>query len=146
MKHNFSPSQQDLESTWGETRFQDLPAPCQGVPMSIEDYDYKAYWVKRWEQNSQDSKPSEIVYLVYYEGNSKIGLTRGDIKKRLSTLRTGKTSPVVLCTTYSPNNISYREMERRLHKTYNSTALGGEWFSGVIPDKDFLDNCLRLDK
>ncbi len=73
-----------------------------------------------------------VVYLLCEYGSSperyKIGITRGDVEKRIKQLQTGSSNEIILISKYkSPH---YLKIETNLHKEYSkySTDGGSEWF------------------
>lgn len=76
----------------------------------------------------------------------KVGITKGDVKKRLKALQTGSSGELVLLNTYSSEN--YRKIETILHRGYKSYSTDGgkEWFE--LPDNralSFIKECETID-
>lgn len=87
------------------------------------------------------------VYLLNSWGNEvfKVGITKGEIAKRIKQLNTGNSSEIVLVNYYESEN--YRKIENLLHKHYKTTHQRGEWFAlsseNVI---GFKEKCKTLDE
>lgn len=76
----------------------------------------------------------------------KVGITKGDVSKRLKQLQTGSSGELVLLKTYSSEN--YRKIETILHRGYksHSTDGGREWFE--LPEDrvvNFKKECKKID-
>lgn len=91
-----------------------------------------------------------IIYLLVEYGSSperyKVGVTKGDPKKRLKSLQTGSSNELMLINTYT--SIHYLKIEKYLHNLYDkySTDGGTEWFQ--LPTEDvfkFTDECKRAE-
>lgn len=77
----------------------------------------------------------------------KVGITKGDVNKRLKALQTGSSGELVLLNIYSSEN--YRKIETILHRGYKpySTDGGKEWFE--LPDEKvlkFKEECKAIDE
>lgn len=77
----------------------------------------------------------------------KVGITKGDVNKRLKALQTGSSGELVLLNKYSSEN--YRKIETVLHRGYKpySTDGGKEWFE--LPDEKvlkFKEECKTIDE
>jgi hypothetical protein len=92
-----------------------------------------------------------VVYLLCEYGSSperyKIGITRGDVEKRIKQLQTGSSNEITLISTYkSPH---FLKIESLLHTEYSkySTDGGSEWFE--LPTDEvfcFKDKCNTYHK
>lgn len=76
----------------------------------------------------------------------KVGITKGEVQKRLKQLQTGSSGELVLINTYSSDN--YRKIETILHRGYksHSTDGGKEWFE--LPEDrvlNFKKECEKID-
>lgn len=59
-------------------------------------------------------------------GRYKIGITKGDVDKRIKQLQTGNSQEIYLVNKYVSEN--YRKIEGWLHRKYGMTRAKGEWF------------------
>lgn len=59
-------------------------------------------------------------------GRFKIGVTKGDIDKRIKTLQTGNSNEIFLVDKYESDN--YQRIEAMLHRRYHMKRGIGEWF------------------
>ncbi len=85
------------------------------------------------------------VYLLYDGEYYKIGITKGDIKKRIKTLQTGSPKPIRLINSYKTKN--YRKMESWFHRLYKDDRVEGEWF--YLNDdqvNNFTNEAIKIDK
>lgn len=76
----------------------------------------------------------------------KIGITRGDVKKRLKSLQTGSSNELIVLNLFESDHYLY--IEKYLHKIYSeySTEGGKEWFE--LPDEivpNFKQECLNIE-
>lgn len=76
----------------------------------------------------------------------KIGVTKGDIGKRIRSLSTGNPNQIRLINFYETGN--YNLVEKWLHATYSQsrTEANNEWF--YLTDEDinsFIANCKKAD-
>ena len=85
-----------------------------------------------------------FVYLIEDSNNNcyKIGVTKGDPKKRLNKLQTGNPSKLEIKYLYECE-YPYR-LETMLHTHYKSFNELNEWFSLENPN-DFLNKCVELN-
>jgi hypothetical protein len=88
-----------------------------------------------------------VYLLVDSNENYKIGITTGDIHKRIKSLQTGSSGELVLINKHKSKH--YRKIETNLHRKYNhlSTDGGKEWFS--LPPEivlNFKNECQKLDE
>ena len=60
------------------------------------------------------------------EGVYKIGVTRGDINKRIKKLQTGNAGEIYLVSSFETNHPFL--LEQMLHTHFNSTNVLNEWF------------------
>lgn len=60
------------------------------------------------------------------DGAYKIGVTRGDVEKRIKKLQTGNCGKIYLVSTYETNNPFL--MESMLHSRYAGRKILNEWF------------------
>lgn len=92
------------------------------------------------------------VYLLSIADNSgdeyfKIGITKRDVKKRISELQTGNPNQVSLLQYYESEN--YKKVERWMHRKYaqSKTLAKNEWFQ--LTDEQvfsFKDDCKEADR
>ena len=47
---------QSLTKQYDNTPVKDMPEPCQGISLSAEEYDYKTYWVEKYNQMDDTQK------------------------------------------------------------------------------------------
>jgi hypothetical protein len=86
------------------------------------------------------------IYLINEYGSEperfKIGITKGDINKRVKQLQTGSSNELLLINSYqSPH---YLKIEKLLHRKYNSYSTDGgtEWFQLPIDEVfNFISEC-----
>ena len=86
------------------------------------------------------------IYLINEYGSElehfKVGVTKGDVNKRLKSLQTGCPNELLLINQYeSPH---YLKIEKYLHRKYNnySTDGGTEWFQLPIDEVfNFISEC-----
>lgn len=77
----------------------------------------------------------------------KIGITQGDVRRRVKQLSTGSAYKIDVLKTYE--SVNYRRVEKWLHSTFNTqhTESGNEWFhlsnQQVL---DFISYCEKGDK
>lgn len=77
------------------------------------------------------------------EGFFKIGVTRGDVEKRIKKLQTGNGGEI-----YLVNKFEYEHpflLEKMLHNKYSSKNVLNEWFS-LTPEEviNFKETCEKL--
>lgn len=85
------------------------------------------------------------VYLITNGDYYKIGITKGNITKRIQSLQTGNPNPLILVNSYTSNN--YRKIESWFHRHYRDKRLEGEWFDLTHDDVDsFLIEATKFDK
>jgi hypothetical protein len=87
------------------------------------------------------------VYLLNAWGTDryKIGITKGDVEKRVKQLQTGCPDEIVICQVYSCKH--YRKLESWMHRVYGPKRIEGEWF--VLEDEDvskFINECEKGDE
>lgn len=87
------------------------------------------------------------VYLLNAWGTDryKIGITKGDIDKRIKQLQTGCPDEIILTNSYETEN--YRKLEGWMHRKLNSKRVEGEWFE--LEDSDvfsFIEECKKGDE
>jgi hypothetical protein len=80
------------------------------------------------------------IYLIYdsYQEAFKIGVTKGDVKKRLKKLQTGNPMELRLIYKYK-TEYPYR-LETMLHNHYKNHQILNEWYGG-IDEGDFIRKC-----
>lgn len=88
-----------------------------------------------------------IVYLLNAWGTDKykIGITKGDVNKRMKQLQTGCPDEIVLTKLYECEH--YRKLEGWMHRKFSSKRIEGEWF--ILEDEDvlnFIDECKKGDE
>ena len=90
------------------------------------------------------------IYLLCELGSNperyKIGITKGDPKKRIKQLQTGCSNEIILLKTF--NSKYYTKIESSLHREYKLYASSGgkEWFQ--LPTElvyQFEDRCNQLE-
>lgn len=86
------------------------------------------------------------VYLITNDYNHyKIGVTKGDVSKRIRQLQTGNSERIELVNSYESDN--YNHIERWLHRKLFIKRLEGEWFELTESEVlDFKSNCDRIDE
>ena len=75
----------------------------------------------------------------------KIGVTRGDINKRIKKLQTGSSGEIYLCSFYYSMHPFF--VESNLHLRYNEYKKRNEWF--VIPNSEalkFKEYCKEIEE
>jgi hypothetical protein len=91
-----------------------------------------------------------FVYLLVNYGSDpetyKIGITTGQIDKRIKNLQTGNSNEIILLKFYKSR--FYRQIEKSLHKKYSylKTNGGNEWF--MLPPNsifDFVKDCQNIN-
>lgn len=88
-----------------------------------------------------------IVYLICDSANDlyKIGVTRGDVNKRLKKLQTGNGTELFL-SSYHVSQYPYR-IETMLHNHFQSKKELNEWFRLSIDDVvNFLNICQMMEE
>lgn len=86
------------------------------------------------------------VYLICDSANElyKIGVTKGDIQKRLKKLQTGNATELFLVN-YHESNYPYR-VENMLHNHFRSQNVLNEWFELSKDDiVNFKDTCMKIE-
>lgn len=76
------------------------------------------------------------VYILESSNSYKIGRTKNEIKKRLQTLQTGSSNPILLKTSIQSNREDI--LESRLHQIFAIYRYQGEWFKLNNMDKELL--------
>ena len=87
------------------------------------------------------------IYLFKTEdsGKYKIGLTKGNVKKRLKQLQTANGERLVLVYSYKTKFPGL--IEKSLHRHYRDRHMIGEWFELNENDvKGFLKECRRMEQ
>ena len=88
------------------------------------------------------------VYLLGdYERDNyyKIGVTRGDVEKRIKKLQTGNASEIYLVDKYETSHPFFTET--RLHQRFNKDKILNEWFELSRDEaKKFKIYCENIDK
>lgn len=84
----------------------------------------------------------KIVYLLQVGDipQYKIGVTSGDVNKRVKQLQTGNSDKIIVVNVFKSD--FNRKIESRLHKKYETKRLEGEWFQ--LNDEDvnnFINEC-----
>ncbi len=75
-----------------------------------------------------------IVYLLRSGDSTKIGVAKS-ISNRIKMLQTGNPNTITLiCEFKYPTETKCREIEKRLHTSFNAKHIRGEWYS--LDDKD----------
>lgn len=78
------------------------------------------------------------------EGVYKIGVTRGDVMKRISKLQTGNSGEIYLVAKYNTKHPFL--MENMLHTWYNDKKVMNEWFELSAEDiTTFQDKCKEIE-
>lgn len=86
------------------------------------------------------------IYLIEDKNNEvyKIGMTKGDARKRLKQLQTGNSTNLELLETYE-TEYPHR-LETILHRRFKSKNTTGEWFSLTLEDVvNFKQTCESVD-
>lgn len=79
------------------------------------------------------------------EGFFKIGVTRGDINKRIKKLQTGNAGEIYLVSYYETEQPFL--MEKMLHTKFNGNKILNEWFSLTTEETvKFKDICEEIQK
>lgn len=79
------------------------------------------------------------------ERTYKIGVTRGDINKRIKKLQTGNAGEIHLVNYHKSEKPFF--IEKKLHLFYNKTNIRNEWFT--LTDEEamnFKNNCLKAEE
>lgn len=79
------------------------------------------------------------------ERTYKIGVTRGDINKRIKKLQTGNAGEIHLVNYHKSEKPFF--IEKKLHLFYNTSNIRNEWFT--LTDEDvisFKDKCLLAEE
>ena len=79
------------------------------------------------------------------EKTYKIGVTRGDINKRIKKLQTGNSGEIHLVNYHKSEAPFF--VEKHLHHYYNKTNIRNEWF--LLTDEEameFKNNCLKIEE
>jgi hypothetical protein len=79
----------------------------------------------------------KVYLLTNNNGFYKIGVTKGDIDRRIKSLQTGNPNKIELVNYYESNN--YRKIESWFHRIYEDIRLEGEWF---LLNEDHINNFL----
>ena len=75
----------------------------------------------------------------------KIGVTRGDVNKRLKKLQTGNPEQLYVRHTYKTS--SPFKLEKMLHTVYSNNNELNEWFNVDNDDiNDFIETCEKYQK
>ena len=77
------------------------------------------------------------------DGHYKIGITSGDVSKRVKALQTGNSIPIDIIAVF-PSDF-HSKIEKTLHRKYKSKRLEGEWF--MLDGEDvtnFLTECQKI--
>lgn len=78
------------------------------------------------------------------ERTYKIGVTRGDIDKRIKKLQTGNSGEIHLVNYHKSEAPFF--IEKHLHHYYNKTNIRNEWFSLTDEEAmEFKNNCLKIE-
>lgn len=84
------------------------------------------------------------VYLITDGEFFKIGVTKGDVEKRIKGLQTGSPNEITLVNYYESNN--YRKVESWFHRKYKTKRMEGEWFYLDIEDvESFIVEAKKID-
>ena len=92
------------------------------------------------------AKPG-FVYLICDNANTlyKIGITTGDIKKRMKKLQTGNATELFLVN-YHYTNYPYM-VETMLHNHFRNQNVLNEWFELSLDDvKNFSETCNLMEE
>lgn len=88
-----------------------------------------------------------VVYLICDSSKDnvyKIGVTRGDIEKRIKKLQTGNSGEIFLIKSYESKYPFY--IEKQLHKKYQNKKLINEWFELEMNDViNFENDCKNIE-
>jgi hypothetical protein len=75
------------------------------------------------------------VYLIAEfcdNGRYKIGITKGDVDKRIKSLQTGNPNEIYLVDKNDSEN--YKRIEGMLHRKFHTNRKRGEWFKLTLDD------------
>lgn len=79
------------------------------------------------------------------DGIYKIGVTRGDINKRIKKLQTGNSGEIYLVHSFETDHPFL--MEKMLHNRFMSVNVMNEWFNLTQEDvKNFTQTCKELQE
>jgi hypothetical protein len=77
------------------------------------------------------------------DGHYKIGITSGEVSKRIKQLQTGNSIPIDIVSVFESD--FHSKIERILHRKYKSKRLEGEWFVlGAEDVTNFLTECKKI--
>lgn len=77
------------------------------------------------------------------DGHYKIGITSGEVSKRVKDLQTGNSVPIDVIAIFESD--FHSKIERTLHRKYDSKRLEGEWFMLEPEDvTNFLTECQKV--
>lgn len=88
-----------------------------------------------------------FIYLLNMAGTDyyKVGITKRNIKQRISELQTGCPDEIILVNSYKCEH--YRKLEGWLHRLYHNKRMEGEWFMLEESDiKGFINECEKGDE
>ena len=87
------------------------------------------------------------IYLLNALGtdNYKIGVTKREVKKRISQLQTGCPDEIILLKKF--DCLHYRKVEMWLHREHASKRVEGEWFTlNEFDISSFESDCQRFNE
>lgn len=77
----------------------------------------------------------KVYLLANWDANKfKIGITRGDVKKRLKQLQTGNGEQIEILKVFETEH--YLKVEKSMHRKYSNKNTKGEWFE--LSDEELL--------
>lgn len=85
------------------------------------------------------------VYLIFDGELYKIGVTRGDIDKRIKKLQTGNPYNIILIDSYQTNFPFH--IEKMLHARFVNQRVNNEWFDLSLDDvRNFQNECQKCSE
>lgn len=128
-----------------------IELPWEGISVAGEIMNFYSHvsWnaiqdtIAAWEKRNfldttrrSNNGPLGWVYLVKSGDVYKIGMSNGDVKKRIETLQTGSPTPIETVCLLQTNDASGLEAE--LHEKFKDKRTRGEWFSLTSDDIDYI--------
>lgn len=74
----------------------------------------------------------------------KIGVTRGNVEKRIKKLQTGNSGEIFLCMKYWTKYPFF--IERKLHSKFSENRIMNEWFILETEDVNQIKNIIRKEE
>ena len=85
------------------------------------------------------------VYFLLCRGHIKVGITSGELRRRLTQLRGGNPFPITLVAHKRMTYAEAIDAERRAHLAMEGRHASGEWFKGTRKDALFFFNRIVLE-